>query len=196
MLLVRPTLKLMPNFCCAIERVGHLSRSFFQKQSFDAVLSVNEIFAIRGMRLASELGYHIPGDVSFIGFTDGILSKYAVPGLSAIAQHGEQMGETAARMLIDKIENEYGRKIDTYKGSVPIDGVEREVNFFRVGRIALMYQTTDSELSGAWDQTAKQFVALDNSEYRNAIQKGLRIARKQASIDVLKVPVMAAEGAN
>jgi len=84
-----------------------LSRAFFQNQSFDAVLSVNEIFAIRGMRLASELGYDIPGDISFIGFTDGILSKYATPGLSAIAQHGEQMGETAARLLIDKIENEY-----------------------------------------------------------------------------------------
>ncbi|MBL4826605.1 MAG: DUF3450 domain-containing protein, partial [Spongiibacteraceae bacterium] len=37
-----------------------------------------------------------------------------------------------------KIENEYGRKIDTYKGSANIDGVEREVNFFRVGRIALV----------------------------------------------------------
>jgi hypothetical protein len=94
-----------------------------------------------------------------------------------------------------KIENEYGRKIDTYKGTVAIDGVEREVNFFRVGRIALMYQTTDSQVSGVWDQAARQFVALDNSEYRNAIQKGLRIARKQASIDILKVPVMAAEGA-
>ncbi|MDM9631417.1 LacI family DNA-binding transcriptional regulator [Robiginitalea aurantiaca] len=84
-----------------------LSRSFFKEQTFDAVLSVNEIFAVRGMRLAGEFGYRIPEDVSFIGFTDGILSKYAVPSLTSIAQHGEQMGETAARMLIDKIENEY-----------------------------------------------------------------------------------------
>jgi hypothetical protein len=92
-----------------------------------------------------------------------------------------------------KIENEYGRKIDTYKGTVTIDGTEREVNFFRVGRIALLYQTTDLEVSGAWDKAAGDFVRLDNSEYRNAIQKGLRIARKQASIEVLKVPVNAPE---
>ena len=92
-----------------------------------------------------------------------------------------------------KIENEYGRKIDTYKGTVSIDGVDREVNFFRVGRVALMYQTTDLKISGSWDSAAGQFVKLDNSEYRNAIQKGLRIARKQASIDVLKVPVSAPE---
>lgn len=94
-----------------------------------------------------------------------------------------------------KIENEYGRKIDSYKGSVAIDGVEREVNFFRVGRVALLYQTTDTEISGAWDKESQSFVQLDKGEYRNSILKGLRIARKQASIDILKIPVSAPEAA-
>lgn len=90
-----------------------LSLAFFKEQSFDAVLSVNEIFAVRGMRLAGELGFRIPEDISFIGFTDGILSRYAVPSLTSIAQHGDQMGELAARMLIDKIENEYDETDDS-----------------------------------------------------------------------------------
>lgn len=94
-----------------------------------------------------------------------------------------------------KIENEYGRKIDTYKGKVTIDGAEREVNFFRVGRIALLYQTTDTEISGAWNKDSGQFEKLEKSEYRSAIQKGLRIARKQASIEVLKLPILAPEAA-
>ena len=64
-----------------------------------------------------------------------------------------------------KIENEYGRKIDAYKGSVEIDGVERDVNFFRVGRIALLYQTTDTEVSGAWDKASRSWVQLDSGEY-------------------------------
>ncbi len=92
-----------------------------------------------------------------------------------------------------KIENEYGRKIDAYKGSVDIDGVERDVNFFRVGRIALLYQTTDTEISGAWDQSSRSWVPLERGEFRNAIMKGLRIARKEASIDVLTLPVAAPE---
>jgi predicted RNase H-like nuclease (RuvC/YqgF family) len=92
-----------------------------------------------------------------------------------------------------KIENEYGRKIDAYKGSVEIDGTERDVNFFRVGRIALLYQTTDTEVSGAWDQANRTWVALDRGEYRNAIMKGLRIARKEASIDLLNLPIAAPE---
>ena len=92
-----------------------------------------------------------------------------------------------------KIENEYGRKIDAYKGSVEIDGVERDVNFLRVGRIALLYQTTDTEISGAWDQASRSWVPLERGEYRNAIMKGLRIARKEASIDLLNLPIAAPE---
>jgi hypothetical protein len=92
-----------------------------------------------------------------------------------------------------KIENEYGRKIDAYKGSVDIDGVDRDVNFLRIGRIALLYQTTDTEISGAWDQSSRSWVSLDRGEYRNAIMKGLRIARKEASIDLMNVPVAAPE---
>jgi hypothetical protein len=95
-----------------------------------------------------------------------------------------------------KIENEYGRKIDAYKGSVEIGGVERDVNFFRVGRVALLYQTTDTEVSGAWDQASRSWVELASGEYRNAIMKGLRIARKEASIDVLNLPIAAPEVAN
>jgi hypothetical protein len=92
-----------------------------------------------------------------------------------------------------KIEMEYGRKIDSYKGSVDIDGTERDVNFLRVGRIALLYQTTDTELSGAWDQENRTWVALDRGEYRSAIMKGLRIARQEASIDLLTLPIPAPE---
>lgn len=92
-----------------------------------------------------------------------------------------------------KIENEYGRKIDAYKGSVDIDGVERDVNFFRVGRIALLYQTTDTELSGAWDKDSRSWVALERGEFRTAIMRGLRIARNEASIDVLTLPIAAPE---
>lgn len=92
-----------------------------------------------------------------------------------------------------KIENEYGRKLDAYKGSVEIDGTERDVNFLRVGRIALVYQTTDTELSGAWDQENRTWVPLDRGEYRSAIMQGLRIARQEASIDLMNMPIPAPE---
>jgi len=92
-----------------------------------------------------------------------------------------------------KIELEYGRKLDAYKGTVEIDGVERDVNFLRIGRVALLYQTTDTELSGAWSQEERSWVPLEGGEYRNAIMKGLRIARKEAAIDLLNMPIPAPE---
>lgn len=95
-----------------------------------------------------------------------------------------------------KIENEFGRKIGEYTGKVNIDGVDRDVNFLQIGRVALLYQTTDTEVSGMWNKETRQFEQLDKSAYRGAIQKGLRIARKQASIEVLKVPVSAPEAVN
>lgn len=92
-----------------------------------------------------------------------------------------------------KIESEYGRKIDTYKDTINIGGVDREVNILRVGRIALMYQTTDQTVTGRWNAETRQWEQLDSGTYRNAVTKGIKIANKQASVDILKLPIAAPE---
>ncbi len=95
-----------------------MSEAFFRTQKMDAVLCVNEIFAVRCMRLAQKNGLRIPEDIAFIGFTDGILSRLANPALTSVAQHGEEMGAVAARMLIDKIENESIEEEETFRTEV------------------------------------------------------------------------------
>lgn len=79
---------------------------FFTENDIDGVLCVNEIFAVHCLGVLQKLGMQIPEDVSIIGFTDGLLSKYSVPSLTTVAQHGELMGEIAAQMLIEKVEEE------------------------------------------------------------------------------------------
>ena len=91
-----------------------------------------------------------------------------------------------------QIENEYGRTIEAYRGSLDRGGESLPVDFLRVGRVALVYQTLDASELGAWDQAAGQWQPLDRS-YRGALRKGLRIARKQAAPDLLRLPVAAAE---
>ena len=95
-------------------------QEFFNNHEIDAVLCVNEIFAIHCMSLVQKKGMRIPEDVSFIGFTDGILSKYANPGLTSIAQHGQKMGEVAAKMLIEKVEHESEdeEEVETFRTEV------------------------------------------------------------------------------
>jgi hypothetical protein len=99
------------------------------------------------------------------------------------------------RQLLEayKIESEYGRKIDTYKDTLTVAGKEREVNILRVGRVALMYQTTDTNNSGVWDQKNRQWTEMDAGEYRSAILKGIRIAKKQASVQIMNLPIAAPE---
>ena len=91
------------------------------------------------------------------------------------------------------IELEYGRKIDSYRATVLIDEVEREVNVLRVGRISLLYQTTDGARVGTWDSRSAAWVPLSVAAWRGAVTRGLRIARKQAAIALMKVPLSGSE---
>ena len=93
-----------------------------------------------------------------------------------------------------QIENEYGRTIEVYQDTLDMDGQERTLDFLRIGRISLLYQTLDGEEVGAWDQGAKKWVKLE-SEYRDSIRRGIRIARKQLAPDMVRVPVSAPEDA-
>ncbi|RLQ23459.1 DUF3450 family protein [Seongchinamella sediminis] len=91
------------------------------------------------------------------------------------------------------IELQYGRGIDTYRGTIDMNGSSRDVDFLRIGRIALLYQTTDGAMSGAWDGSTNAWVDLPAGEYDAAIRKGIRIAKKQATIELLNMPVSAPE---
>ena len=90
------------------------------------------------------------------------------------------------------VEAEFGRKIDTYKVTIEINGQPREVNLLRVGRLALLYQTSDADETGAWDNKAGKWVELGGS-YRNPTRLGLRIANKLATVDMIELPVQNAE---
>lgn len=79
---------------------------FEQNTKIDGVFAVNELYAIIAMKTARAHGKRIPEDIQFIGFTDGVLSKHATPGLTTVNQHGQEMGEKAAQMLIDNLERQ------------------------------------------------------------------------------------------
>ncbi len=98
------------------------------------------------------------------------------------------------RQVLDayKIESSYGTSIEAYKSTLRINDQAREVNILRLGRIALLYQTTDTKASGYWDPAKREWVALDSS-YNAQVLKGLRIARNQTASDIMVLPVQAPE---
>lgn len=94
-----------------------------------------------------------------------------------------------------EIEVDYGRNIETYKQLLEIDGVERSVDVLRVGRVGLMYQSEGGEYSGVWDQESRSWVAITDSQSRNEIRKGIRMASGQLAPELLMLPTSAPEEA-
>ena len=96
------------------------------------------------------------------------------------------------RQIMDayQIETTYGRDIEAYTGLLEIDGESRQVDFLRIGRTSLTYQTPDQEETGFWNKQAGQWEKLPN-KYQNYVTQGLRVARKQVTPNLLELPIEA-----
>lgn len=79
---------------------------FFEKNKFDAVMAVNELYAVKVLRAALKKGIKVPEELHLIAFTDGVISKNSIPSISTVKQNAFKMGEIAARLLIQKLESE------------------------------------------------------------------------------------------
>ncbi len=91
-----------------------------------------------------------------------------------------------------QVEMEYGRTIEAYTDDLVVDGKKRSVDFLRIGRMTLMYQTLDKKETAVWNNKTRAWQILPE-EYRKPAMLGLRIARKQAPPDLIKLPVSAPE---
>mgnify|MGYP006279163119 CR=1 FL=1 len=89
-------------------------------------------------------------------------------------------------------EVEYGRTIEAYRGDLGEQG--RTVQFLRLGRVALYYQSLDGKETGYFDADQGAWQGLPET-YRLPVKRGLRIARKQAAPELLRLPVPAPEKA-
>lgn len=92
--------------------------SLIKNNEIDAIFAVNELFAVTAIKIANKYGKKVPEDISVIGFTDGIISKYSSPSISTVGQNGIKMGEKAAKMLIERLENEEEEYEEHYKTEV------------------------------------------------------------------------------
>ncbi|MCL9806498.1 LacI family transcriptional regulator [Flavobacterium amniphilum] len=86
---------------CAVE-----IEKFVAEHDMDGIFAVNELFAVTAIKAASKLGKRVPEDLSVIGFTDGIISKFSTPSITTVSQDGVEMGKRAAKLLIDRLEND------------------------------------------------------------------------------------------
>lgn len=89
-----------------------------------------------------------------------------------------------------RIETEYGHTIEAYSGELHQQEDIRTVEFLRLGRTALYYLSFDAKTAGYWDRQEKRWQFLPE-RFRESIAQGLRIAKKQAPPDLIRLPISA-----
>lgn len=95
----------------------------------------------------------------------------------------------AAVLNAFQIENDFGRSMSAYTDEIDVGGTHRVVEVLQVGRVALLYQTTDGEETGFYNKQERRWEQLDDS-FQAAVRTGLRMAKKQAGQNLLPVPIL------
>jgi len=92
-----------------------------------------------------------------------------------------------------QVEMDYGRTIEAYEGKLGGGDDPRTVQFLRVGRLALLYQTLDGRETGYWDADQGAWVVAP--EYAHGFKEGIKVAKKVSAPEMLIVPVPAPQEA-
>ena len=160
-------------------------------QSIDNVTVIERQITPLMLRMIAALEELIAADVPFL--TDERADRLA--GLRETMDRSDVAVSEKFRRILEayQIEIDYGKTIEAYSGNIDINGAEQAVNFLRIGRVALIYQSRDKNLMGVWNIDTKDWDELDSS-YQVAVTKGMRMAQKQLAPDMITVPIRAAEG--
>ena len=120
---------------------------------------------------------------------------HRVRNLSTMMKRADVTTSEKFRRILEayQIENNYGRTIEAYQGPLKINDKKTiTVEFLRVGRIALLYQSLNGTQYGSWDKKGKKWKEL-SYEYFKSVKNGIKIAHKQSVPDLIKLPIAKAE---
>jgi hypothetical protein len=83
-------------------------------------------------------------------------------------------------------ELEYGRTTESYPEPLPTTG--QTVDFLRIGRTLLVYQTSDQETTGWFNPTTRVFEEIPD-RYRLEVKEGISIAKNEKAPNLVVLPV-------
>ncbi|MFM1895077.1 MAG: hypothetical protein RLZZ385_151 [Pseudomonadota bacterium] len=99
------------------------------------------------------------------------------------------------RQVLVLYQNEtlYGRTHETYADTINFGGVDRDVTILRVGRIALVFQTVDRQITGRWNNDTRAWEELPAGDYRTAVQSAIRVSAGLDAPRIIDLPIVAPE---
>jgi hypothetical protein len=158
------------------------------EQQIEAATSIGREITPMMLRMLDSLAAFVELDVPFL--PDERTTRIAE--LREMMNRADVADSEKFRRILEayQIENDFGRTIEAYKGSLEVDGAPNTVNFLRIGRVVLVYLSQDGKRAGVWNQGQRRWEEL-SVEYRSSIKEGLRIAQKQTAPDLIQLPVFA-----
>ena len=87
-----------------------------------------------------------------------------------------------------QVEAEYGQSIEAYEGPVRVGDRDLTVDFLRVGRVGLFYLSLDRNEAGTWNRSSRSWEPV-GSEHLDALDYAVRVARKQAPPNLVRLPL-------
>jgi DNA-binding LacI/PurR family transcriptional regulator len=86
---------------------GYLAAEHFVSSGLpiDAIMAATDLMAIGAIKAFNNLGVPVPGRVAVIGFDNISLCRIVEPSLTTIAQPINELGTSAAKIIIDSIES-------------------------------------------------------------------------------------------
>ncbi len=85
----------------AVKPFARLRSMVTQNIPFDSVVCYNDQIAIKTIQTLSQLGLRVPEDISVTGYDNSFLAENYQVGLTTIAHPHERLGEIAAKLLLD-----------------------------------------------------------------------------------------------
>ena len=147
--------------------------------------------------MLSQLSDFVQGDVPFL--LDERNKR--IEKLATLLDRADVSVAEKYRQILEAylIEVGYGRTIEAYSGTL-LDsrgGLDQQaidedlathVNYLRIGRVALYYQSLQGQKGGLWLPTKEQWLSLD-SEQNLVVTKAIQIAQQQRVPELLPLPV-------
>ena len=140
------------------------------------------------LRMLDSLSFFVDLDVPFL-LTE---RKKRIQELREILNRSDVSISEKYRQLISayKLEQNYGRTMQSYREIRKIDGKELTVDYLRLGRLILIYKSLDGQYIGYWDKTNKTWEKLPRS-YKKEVIKAIKMAKKQLPPNLVSLPVLA-----
>ena len=79
--------------------------NILKTKKIDAIISLDEFASLAVLKTVKQNNFSIPSEIALIGYMDEKVATYLTPEFSTIDQNGVQIGEIAAKTLIDRLEN-------------------------------------------------------------------------------------------